>query len=295
MEAPGAPGAPGEADAPAGTAAEAAAARKAGRSTEGLIAADPRTWRLGYRVYLDASLWDASSRGPPEGPPLAPLPPQPRSDPVNPAGMTEMPAAATAATAASLQEQGRAYEVYRHLAGVCEGPREVGIGEQMPLALNFDFLRLACSHNKGCFVGQEVLTRALHQLSNRRRLALLLPKGPQGAPTEAPIDQPLGGADDSLGAWVPRGVMADWEGALSAAVRRLTEGPLQKKGPPTEQPVAAGDRIYRRAPPTADGAPGEWKEIGVVVIYDEEAGGGICLLRSRPGDGAPLKTPQVIP
>lgn len=275
------------------------AARAEGQAwTEGLIAADPRTWRLGYRVYIEQPQQE------PEGTsPAIPLSnPQPTHAVPPPKTAAPAPAPGIAEATAGPLQPGRCYELFRRLAGVCEGPQEVGVGDQMPLSLNFDLLQLACSHNKGCFVGQEVLTRALHQLSNRRRVALLLRapppsrEGPTGASSSTRPDDPLTAFVES--AVTPK-TLAEWERALSAAVKRLLgvlalgqqKNTASTEGRSMEHAVDVGDKVYRQVSAASEGGAKEWRETGVVFAYDEDMGGGLCLIRSRPGE-APVKTPQ---
>ncbi|KAL8426009.1 hypothetical protein Efla_001927 [Eimeria flavescens] len=316
LEAPGA-----AATSAPSAAAAAAASRDAAADTaadadgcaEGFIAADPRTWRLGYRVYLGplsnsrkGSLHAALALQQHTVAPAA----GGAAASAGPAPAAAADAVEAEASAAAQQQDGRVHEVYRHLIGVCEGPVEAGVGEQLPLSLNYDFLGLTCSHNKGCFVGQEVLTRALHQLSNRRRVALLLrkPHGPAAASAGDPSRAPpcasgvleKAALNSSFGACVPSHVVEHWERALRAAADRLLGG-LHKQPAAREdtqqvmnrQAVVGGDRVYRQIGGEAPGEGGGWREIGVVLAFDEEVGGGLCLLRSPPTDG-PLKSPQEV-
>ncbi|CDJ37899.1 hypothetical protein, conserved [Eimeria tenella] len=304
-----------------------------GRWTEGLFAADPRTWRLGHRVYVHRNLW---------GPPEEEKAPQedcaalaaslPLVAGAEEAEEADSPSAAAAAAAQQQQQsrepaaqqhcagqqQGREYEVYRHLVGVCEGPQEVGVGDALPLSINMDFLGFLSLQNKGCYIGQEVLTRALHQLASRRRLALLLrgPPWPLGAPAKvqagAAGGPPVGPGALSLETTIPARVFSWWLEALRAAASGVvgaqqTPGgpPKGPQGGPHEGPQEDGERaplpkgysvgpgalVLKQVPGAAPGRVSEWKEIGVVLAFEEAVGGGICLLRSRPGEG-PLKTPE---
>ncbi|KAL8274973.1 hypothetical protein Esti_001029 [Eimeria stiedai] len=295
-------GLPRTATAPAGAAPESAADALGWR--EGLIAADPRTWRLGYRVYLgpveqphEGLSHEASSQQ------------QSASALIAAEGNSASATAPAGAAAPELgfaaeQQQRPLYEAYRRLSGICEGLSEAGVGEQLPLSLNFDFLGLTCSHNKGCFVGQEVLTRALHQLSNRRRVAVLLRK--PLCPSKKFATRHLEAASSSsvrlrektpLDAQVPSEVIALWKSALEAAAARLldsrsmeTPGSAETQQHSTKQRIVAGDRLYRQTA-AATGEAGAWREIGHVLAFDDEVACGLCLLRSPPTDG-PLKSPQ---
>ncbi|CDJ65553.1 hypothetical protein, conserved [Eimeria necatrix] len=325
-----------------------------GRWTEGLFAADPRTWRLGHRVYVHRNLW-----GPPEEEtaPLEDCAASAASLPLvggaEEAEEADSPSAAAAAAAAAqqqrarepaaqqqrgAQQQGREYEVYRHLVGVYEGPQEVGVGEALPLSINMDFLGFLSLQNKGCYIGQEVLTRALHQLASRRRLALLLrgPPWPLGAPAKvqagAAGGPPVGPGALSLETTIPARVFSWWLEALRAAATGVLGAQQPSGGPPKgpqggppggppggphggsgedppggpqEGPQEDGERaplpkgysvgpgalVLKQVAGAAPGRVSEWKEIGVVLAYEEALGGGICLLRTRPGEG-PLKTPE---
>lgn len=306
---------------------QAAAVAAAEDWTDGLIVADPRTWRLGYRIYIP----QAWSKGTVKGHSVRPGPsPGPlhataasirtaaafsSSEALAPADECCLDAIGTAGAAGGAvgavceQQPGALYEVYRQVLGVCEGPEEVGIATQLPLSLNFDFLRYVAAHNKGCFVGQEVLTRSIHQLSNRRRIGIILQRAPPLS--EAPSRRDLQGSSSAIPAHesrdgplrffvecgVPPAVADEWQGAIDAAIRRMSNTKEVEEWCCTSpQHVSAGDRVYRQIMSAAAAAGGEgenesWAEVGVVLCYSEKAGGGLCLLRSRPGEG-PLKTPQ---
>ncbi|KAL8429968.1 hypothetical protein ACSSS7_006240 [Eimeria intestinalis] len=296
--------------APAGAAPDSAADGPG--LIEGFVAADRRTWRLGYRVYL------GPVEEPHEGLSLeTPSQRQSASAPIaakgNSVSATARSATAWAgATAAEFggaveQRQRPVYETYRRLSGVCEGSLEAGVGEQLPLSLNFDFLGLTCSHNKGCFVGQEVLTRALHQLSSRRRVGVLLKKplclsndlNSRSSKALSPASGRLR-EKNPFEAWVPSEVLALWESALEAAASRLLEscsveppGSAETEQDSTKERVVAGDRLYRQTAAAA-GEAGAWREIGHVLAFDEDVACGLCLLRSPPTDG-PLKSTQWLP
>ena len=57
--------------------------------------------------------------------------------------------------------------------GVPEGPQDLKIDEVMPLHGNLDLLNFV-SFSKGCYVGQELLTRTKHRGAVRRRIFTVL-------------------------------------------------------------------------------------------------------------------------
>lgn len=61
------------------------------------------------------------------------------------------------------------YHFWRICCSVPEGPRDLKIDEVMPLHANLDLLNFI-SFTKGCYVGQELLTRTKHRGAVRRRI-----------------------------------------------------------------------------------------------------------------------------
>ena len=61
------------------------------------------------------------------------------------------------------------YHFWRICCGIPEGPRDLKIDEVMPLHANLDLLDFI-SFSKGCYVGQELLTRTKHRGAVRRRI-----------------------------------------------------------------------------------------------------------------------------
>lgn len=61
------------------------------------------------------------------------------------------------------------YHLWRVCCGVPEGPQDLKVDELMPLHGNLDLLDFI-SFSKGCYVGQELLTRTKHRGAVRRRI-----------------------------------------------------------------------------------------------------------------------------
>ncbi|MEM6381162.1 MAG: folate-binding protein [Pseudomonadota bacterium] len=75
----------------------------------------------------------------------------------------------------SAQDDGAAlarYTARRVAAGVLEGPQEIASGQDFPHDVALD-LTEAVAFNKGCFVGQEVVSRVKHRGTARRRPVIL--------------------------------------------------------------------------------------------------------------------------
>ena len=76
------------------------------------------------------------------------------------------------------------YEAARIAAGVPEGGRDFAYGEIFPHDANMDLLR-GVDFGKGCYVGQEVVSRMKHRGEVRKRIARVALEGPapeSGAP-----------------------------------------------------------------------------------------------------------------
>ncbi len=69
---------------------------------------------------------------------------------------------------ASTISEGR-YNRERLLAGIPEGPFEIPARQAIPLEYNFDLMRAIDLH-KGCYLGQELITRTLHRGVVRKRV-----------------------------------------------------------------------------------------------------------------------------
>ncbi|CAK9025330.1 unnamed protein product [Durusdinium trenchii] len=76
-----------------------------------------------------------------------------------------LPASHPTSPSASLSD----YHFWRVCCGVPEGPGDLKIDEVMPLHGNLDLLNFV-SFSKGCYVGQELLTRTKHRGAVRRRI-----------------------------------------------------------------------------------------------------------------------------
>ncbi|CBZ50787.1 putative protein phosphatases pp1 regulatory subunit [Neospora caninum Liverpool] len=163
----------------------------------GLVTVDGRSPRMGFRVYVHSGQGEEArcfGEEPGSGPADSKTTAQPPVFFVDVCGVTETEAGKNA-DAASLETRLAAssflhayspsvllasrglsspqlYELRRRALGVPEGPAEVGIQRYLLQHLNMDWQAYIHPRvNKGCFLGQEVVTRALLQLSNRRRLA----------------------------------------------------------------------------------------------------------------------------
>lgn len=78
------------------------------------------------------------------------------------------------------------YHFWRVCCGVPEGPRDLKIDEVMPLHANLDLLDFI-SFSKGCYVGQELLTRTKHRGAVRRRIFTVLAMDASAAPPKMPV------------------------------------------------------------------------------------------------------------
>ncbi len=74
--------------------------------------------------------------------------------------------------AANATETAEAYHAHRAALGVLEGPSEVLASQDFPHDVALD-LTDAVSFSKGCFVGQEVVSRVKHRGTSRRRPVLV--------------------------------------------------------------------------------------------------------------------------
>lgn len=73
---------------------------------------------------------------------------------------------------ADAEEGAEVYLQTRIAAGVLEGPEEIMAGQDFPHDVGFD-LTNAVSFKKGCFVGQEVVSRVKHRGTARRRPVII--------------------------------------------------------------------------------------------------------------------------
>jgi tRNA-modifying protein YgfZ len=116
-----------------------------------LVYADPRLPELGWRM-------------------LAPVPPGFPADTGDVKGEAEWMTA-------------EAYHAHRIALGVPEGGKDYAFGETFPHEADLDLLH-SISFTKGCFIGQEVVSRMKHRGTARRRVVPVLGEAPltPGAP-----------------------------------------------------------------------------------------------------------------
>jgi folate-binding protein YgfZ len=69
------------------------------------------------------------------------------------------------------------YHAYRIALGVPEGGKDYAFGDTFPREANLDALG-SVSFTKGCFVGQEVVSRMQHRGSLRKRIVIVEGNGP---------------------------------------------------------------------------------------------------------------------
>ncbi|KAI9229814.1 MAG: hypothetical protein DHS80DRAFT_13422 [Piptocephalis tieghemiana] len=89
---------------------------------------------------------------------------------------------------------GSAYVIRRILRGVCEGPMDIWSGTSLPFDVNMDYAH-AVDYRKGCYVGQELVSRTYHTGVIRKRMVpvQLIPlSSDHGSydPTKPPILDP---------------------------------------------------------------------------------------------------------
>ena len=75
----------------------------------------------------------------------------------------------------------QAYRIHRIMAGVPEGGIDFAYGETFPHEANLDRLH-GLDFTKGCYVGQEVVSRVQHRGTARKRVMPVLFEGPAPAP-----------------------------------------------------------------------------------------------------------------
>ena len=180
------------------------------------------------------------------------------------------------------------YHQWRVRCGVPEGPRDLKVDEIMPLHVNMELLNFV-SFSKGCYVGQELLTRTKHRGAVRRRVFIAVaadygsdqvvklrqvlkqldPSSPVTASCIIPMEEPLGHdvASEALTVFSRRD-QSDLKqiGVLQSACQNLAlcllrcdgdfNHPKSFENPPvpedTEIVTASGrSQILMRAPPYA--------------------------------------------
>jgi tRNA-modifying protein YgfZ len=115
----------------------------------GLVYADPRDPRLGFRVIAPRAI-----------------------------------------AAAIGSERASEYEALRIAAGAPKGGLDFAYGDAFPHDANFDLLH-GVDFDKGCYVGQEVVSRMKHRGTARKRVARVKLAGPAPAPGTPVLDREL--------------------------------------------------------------------------------------------------------
>jgi folate-binding protein YgfZ len=126
------------------------------------------------------------------------------------------------------------YDIHRIRLGVPEGGLDYGFGEAFPHEALFDQLN-GVDFAKGCYVGQEVVSRMEHRGTARRRVVPI-----EG---EAPLPSP--GSSIEVGS-VPIGTIGSVSGASGLALVRLDRAEeALSRGTPL---LAAGVKLKLRRP-----------------------------------------------
>ncbi|MGD9477121.1 YgfZ/GcvT domain-containing protein [Shinella sp. G-2] len=120
------------------------------------------------------------------------------------------------------------YDTLRISAGIPEAGRDYALSDAFPHDALFD-LSSGLSFRKGCYVGQEVVSRMQHRGTARRRPVIVKGDGALAAP-----------GTDLLAGGKPIGALGSVSGALGLAIVRIDR---------------AADAINSGTPITADGAP----------------------------------------
>jgi tRNA-modifying protein YgfZ len=151
---------------------------------EGLLYADPRDPRLGWRAIL-----------------------------------------LRAAAAALGTEHAREYEGLRIAVGAPKGGLDFAYGDAFPHDANFDLLN-GVDFGKGCYVGQEVVSRMKHRGTARKRVARVKLAGSAPAPGTPILDRELavGALGSSSGREALALIRVDRAEEAQAAGRTLTAG-----------------------------------------------------------------------
>ena len=142
------------------------------------------------------------------------------------ARLTEEAAREANATAAD-------YHAHRVALGVPEGGKDYAFGDTFPHEANLDLLN-GVSFSKGCFVGQEVVSRMQHRGTARKRIVIV----------EA--DTPLQAGSEIMAGPATIGTIGSVAGTRALALVRLDRvEEMQRKG---EQITAAGAVLAVRLP-----------------------------------------------
>jgi folate-binding protein YgfZ len=125
------------------------------------------------------------------------------------------------------------YHAHRIALGVPEGGKDYALGDTFPHEANLDVLG-GVSFTKGCFVGQEVVSRMQHRGSVRKRIVIV-----EG-------DGPLQSGSDIMAGAAAIGTIGSTAGRQALALLRLDRArEAIDKGEPL---TAAGARIAMRLP-----------------------------------------------
>ena len=143
---------------------------------------------------------------------------------------------AVGARAAADADAASAYDAHRIALGVPDGGRDFAYGDAFPHDANLDRLG-GVDFAKGCYVGQEVVSRVHHRNSARKRVVKLHFYG-----TVAEAGAPLAAGETILGAVTS---LAGDEGLAAARIDRLAEAEASKV------PVTAGDTLVGVSLPAA--------------------------------------------
>lgn len=130
-----------------------------------------------------------------------------------------------------------AYEAHRIACGVPRGGVDWPYGDTFVHDANLDLLH-GVDFGKGCYVGQEVVSRVHHRNSARKRIVKLHFYG-----TVPPLGAPLAAGETALGTVTS---LAGDEGLAAARIDRLAEAEASKV------PVTAGETLVGVTLPTAN-------------------------------------------
>jgi folate-binding protein YgfZ len=125
------------------------------------------------------------------------------------------------------------YHAHRIALGVPEGGKDYAFGDIFPHDANFDLLN-GVSFTKGCFVGQEVVSRMQHRAAARKRIVII-----EG-------DAPLASGSEITAGPSTIGTIGSVAGNLGLALVRLDRAEeAQSKGEPL---AASGSPVRLRLP-----------------------------------------------
>jgi tRNA-modifying protein YgfZ len=122
-------------------------------------------------------------------------------------------------------ERASEYEALRIAAGAPKGGLDFAYGDAFPHDANFDLLN-GVDFDKGCYVGQEVVSRMKHRGAARKRVARVKLAGPAPAPGTPVLDRELvlGALGSSSGREALALLRLDRAEDAKAAGRTLTAG-----------------------------------------------------------------------